>query len=63
MAAIRLRNSRDRAQRELAAGDLEVIHLMEERLIAEGALSKDFGRRRETLRRRAAPRERGRGAE
>mgnify|MGYP006909091286 CR=1 FL=1 len=54
MAVIRLRNTRRDAERELAAGDREVIRLMEERLIADGALSGEFGVRRETLRRRAA---------
>lgn len=54
MTAIRLRGSRERALRELAAGDREIIVLVEERLAAEGALPSGFAARREALRRHAA---------
>jgi hypothetical protein len=64
MAAIRLRNSPERARRELAAGDREIIRLMEERLSAEGAFSPDFLARRDALRRQITThgRKEGRGS-
>jgi len=44
------------ARHQLAASDHEVIRAMEKRLLAEGALPAEFGKRREALRRRVATR-------